>query len=466
MKKINMGIVKNILMVASSNILVLLLGVIISFVLPIFLSIEDYGYWQLYNYYIGFVGLFMFGFTDGMNLRYAGRGIKALNSDLFRFFFKVICILSLFFSIVTMAVVFFTIDDINYRTVYLFVALNIFIFNINGFFIHINQMTLQFNKYSVGNILERVIFVASLIPLYFLDQRNFSVYILVNILCRLCVLFYNYQVTKSIFVKHEDVQYEEIDYRYELIENFKSGMPLTLATIFAILMTSTPRFIVDKTMDIATYGIFSFGNATINLVLQIIVAMSAVFYPTLKTVSVERQKAIFKPINNGLAILCGASFLSYYAVYYLIVFFFPKYSSVLSYLYILFPTIIYQSLNSLVVSNYARVFRLERKYFVNNAIFTLVNLGVTFLVAITTHSLIAILAVSLGIMQLWIISGNNYINKVIGERDHSNSILTLVIVSGFILFNGLLDGYIALGCYLILLAVVIFISWKKDLVKM
>ena len=111
------GFFKNILMVLSSNLIVLGLGVVISFALPLYLSIESYGYWQLYNYYQGFVGLFMFGFSDGMNLRYTGNSLKDLNLSLFQSFLRFTVSFSLVLSLILLAILsFFPSND--YKTIF------------------------------------------------------------------------------------------------------------------------------------------------------------------------------------------------------------------------------------------------------------------------------------------------------------------------------------------------------------
>ena len=64
---------KGIVGVSFTNIISLFISMLISFILPLFLSVEGYGYWQLYVLYAGYVGILAFGFNDGIHLNYAGR---------------------------------------------------------------------------------------------------------------------------------------------------------------------------------------------------------------------------------------------------------------------------------------------------------------------------------------------------------------------------------------------------------
>lgn len=448
-------VLKNLSMVVSSNVIILILGVIISFILPIFLTVENYGYWQLYNYYLGFVGLFMFGFSDGMNLRYAGRSISKLNITLFQKFLKYTSLHSLMISII--GILFLVcIPSGHYRMIYLSIVINIFLFNVNGFFIHLHQMTLRFKEYSIANAMERVLFVLFILPMFYFKTEDITYYISINIICRMCAIIYNvFSLRQLFFTKKTRV----FSLKYEILENFKSGFPLTLASICSMLMTTMARFIVGQLMSIKMYGIFSFGSATINLVIQVILAMSSVFYPTLKTMNFEKNKKVYPILHDALIVFCGLSLLTYYGIYFIIVAFFNKYISVLDYLYLLFPTILFQSINSLIISNFSRILRLERTYFFSNFIFLIINFILTYTAGIITHSTEFILLVSLIGMQLWVLYGEIYLSYYFG--DEANKSLCFVIVIVFILLNLALPIKLSCIFYLLFIIFITFIYVKK-----
>ena len=51
-------------------------------IVPKFLSLEDYGLWQLFLFYYSYIGFFHFGWEDGIYLRYAGNSFETLDSKL------------------------------------------------------------------------------------------------------------------------------------------------------------------------------------------------------------------------------------------------------------------------------------------------------------------------------------------------------------------------------------------------
>lgn len=452
------GFIKNLFMVLSSNLIVLGLGVLISFILPLYLSIENYGYWQLYNYYIGFVGLFMFGFSDGMNLRYSGVKPEELNKNIFKNFLRFTILFSALMAVILFLLA-LCLPNNSYKVIYIFIIINIFLFNVNGFFIHLNQMTFQFKQYSIANSMERILFVIFLIGMFYFGVKDFTLYIVLNIICRILALIYNIYTCKEVVFFSSSYSIKDI--KGDIQENFVSGFPLTIASICSMLMTTMPRFIVGKLMTISSYGIFSFGSTTLNLVIQIIFAMSTVFYPTLKRLNREKSKFLYSKLNNVISILCGISLVTYYFTYPLITFAFKKYIPVLDYLYLLFPTLYYQSMNSLVISNFSRVLRLEKKYFVSNVTFLAINFVISYLVGYYTHSIKAILLVSLFIMQLWILYGQSFINSEFGVKTKDYLGISLVFI--FIILNIIFSYTISFFIYsiIIILVVIYVLKYKK-----
>ncbi|HEM5123380.1 TPA: hypothetical protein U1246_001287 [Streptococcus suis] len=442
---------KNVSMVVSSNLLILVLGVAISFVLPVFLSVEQYGYWQLYNYFIGFVGLFLFGFSDGMNLRYAGLPFHKLDRPLFIAFFRFICYFTGVLTVLALIFLnFFTKD--TYLRIYLLISVNILLFNVNGYFIHLSQMTMRFREYSIANALERILFVLLFIPAFMFNITDFYYFIICNILCRIVVIGYNVYRYKELFTGVKI--FGKISDYSEIKENYIAGFPITMATIFSMLMTTMPRFVMGQIMPIAVYGMFSFGTTSINLVIQIIAAMSSVFYPTLKTLSPQKVKETFPVASDLLTIFCALSFLSYYAIFVIIELFFTKYTPVLEYLHLLFPTIMYQSINSFLIANFSRVLRLERKYFWSNLFFVVINCILTFTAAYSFGNVKIILLVSLLIMQLWVIHGNRFISSHFGM--HSNVFWGALCVSIFIISNEFLDIWLSFLVYFLVVSMIIY----------
>lgn len=72
-------VLNDILKVAASNIIVLFSGVLVGFLLPKIIGITDYGYYKTYTLYATYVGMFHFGISDGIYLKYGGKDYSQLD---------------------------------------------------------------------------------------------------------------------------------------------------------------------------------------------------------------------------------------------------------------------------------------------------------------------------------------------------------------------------------------------------
>ena len=76
-------IIKNFSYTVSSNLVVLAVSSLIVLIIPKYIGIIEYGYWQIYVFYSSYVGFLHFGWSDGIYLRYGGAKYSELNKKLF-----------------------------------------------------------------------------------------------------------------------------------------------------------------------------------------------------------------------------------------------------------------------------------------------------------------------------------------------------------------------------------------------
>ena len=76
-------LIRNISDSVIANLVSLLVGVTVVLLMPKLLGVEEYGYFQLFLFFISYVGFFHFGWADGIILRYAGERWERLNRPRF-----------------------------------------------------------------------------------------------------------------------------------------------------------------------------------------------------------------------------------------------------------------------------------------------------------------------------------------------------------------------------------------------
>ena len=76
----------DIVQVSFSNVIKLFSGVLVGFILPKIVGLTDYGYYKTFTLYATYVGMFHFGMSDGLYLKYGGMSLENLDRDRLRFF--------------------------------------------------------------------------------------------------------------------------------------------------------------------------------------------------------------------------------------------------------------------------------------------------------------------------------------------------------------------------------------------
>lgn len=75
---------KGLFQILMANIISLVIGVGLSFLVPKYLSIESYAAYKTYALYITYAGFFHFGYADGMYLKYGGKRIDEMIDKIWR----------------------------------------------------------------------------------------------------------------------------------------------------------------------------------------------------------------------------------------------------------------------------------------------------------------------------------------------------------------------------------------------
>ena len=78
-----------------ANFITIMVSLAATVILPKFLELEQYGYWQVYLFYTSYVGLMHLGLNDGIYLRYGGESYNKLDYSMFHGQYKILLIVEL-----------------------------------------------------------------------------------------------------------------------------------------------------------------------------------------------------------------------------------------------------------------------------------------------------------------------------------------------------------------------------------
>lgn len=425
--------IKGIFRVSTSNLLSLGLSMITSFILPLFISVEEYGYWQLFVLYNSYVGFFILGFNDGVHLNYATFDYDEKLAKKFntfkRFLLVLTCIESLLLYLIL--ILFFKSSSKEFYMLLIVVA-NLIPTAINGLFTYLNQATMRFNYYAVGTVIDKVLFTIIMLFLICFGIQDSMLYIISFTITRYLVIGYHFCTSRLVFrIKPESF----INMKSEIVANFKNGFPLMIAVILGSSIVVGSRLLVKEKFGIASFGAFSFSIHTIVVASQFIGAIASVFYPILKRYPDKELGNVYVALDKSSSLLSAILLLSYYPIAIIILFLYTKYSEVLSYLMFVYPLFIFQCKSGLLITN---VYKVKNKIFsliIANAIGILLHLVFVFVAYYLFREIKSIAIAVLLSYGIWYYLFQTLIFKREGWRISSALPIDMIIITVFIIVN-------------------------------
>ena len=178
----------NFSFVFGAQVLVLIISVLRALILPKFLSVESFGYWEIYVFYSSYVGIFCLGYNDGIYLKFGECNIEQLPMSDIRSGNRLFC---LFLSIVTaisVAVLYWNVDDSQTVFALCFAAANILILGLTVVYIFVFQITAQFKKYSSFSVLDKIAVLITILLLVIINERNYRYVVIADFAFKAIVL--------------------------------------------------------------------------------------------------------------------------------------------------------------------------------------------------------------------------------------------------------------------------------------
>ena len=333
----------NVIMVVSSNIFTILVALFSGFILPKELSIPDYAYYRVYLLYISYAGFFHFGIVNGIYLKYGNMDLEQIPKKVFRaysFFMllsqaAVVAVLSLLLSGGASAM------EQDKVIAFGFVIINIPLINIKWFYSSINQFTKRFVIDSFVTYLQ-------------------------NILNLVMVMGQNKVLLWGEKARLGDTGIPEL---------IKNGFFLMLSEFVGIIILGIDSMFVDNLFSQTEFAMYSFAVSVISVIFTAISAVSNLVYPYLVRVEEEKYAEYYGLMSDVLSMVSMVSMLAFYAAEFIILRWLEKFIPSLSVVAILFGTVVFRAVITLVCGNYFKVLKLIKEYTWNN----IFAIGISFL---------------------------------------------------------------------------------------
>ena len=422
---------KGIFRVSASNLLSLAISMLTSFVLPYFISVEEYGYWQLFVLYCGYVGFFVLGFNDGIHLNYATESYTGKLAAKFHTFKTFLLILTGLESLFLLAVL--LLYSHNYDKnfwIFFLVILNILPQALIGMFLYLNQATMRYKYYATGCVVDKIVFAALMVVMLSLRTTNSVYYIAAYTISRYCVIGYFAITCREVF---SSVPQPYASVREEVKKNFLAGFPLMIATVLNGSIIVGSRFLVNGKFGIESFSAYSFSIHTLVIASQFIGAITSVFYPILKR-SQDNLAYMYSTLDKSSSLLSAILLLTYYPAVILILLFYQKYTIMLDYLMFVYPLFIFQCKSNLLIVNMYKVKGRIYRLITVTAVAIAIHLIFIFIAYYIFRNVTAIAIATLLAYMVWYYGCQIMIEKT-EEWKYNDLPVDALIVALFVIIN-------------------------------
>lgn len=368
------NILKNISYSLIANLFSLCVSVFMVSFVPKFLSINDYGIWQLFLFYYSYIGFFAFGLEDGIYLRYAGKNFNELDSKTMSGQYYIDLVFQVLISIaVTFYCGFFISDPAKRMALTCAIWLSP-LAHLYGLSSIILQITNRIKNYAVMVFTERFVLFSVVCVLLYLGLNQFKYFYIAQCLSITTIAFIAAYYCRMFLVPRF---YSLSETLCEAWRNIKVGIKLLCANISGMLMIGIVRYGISVGWNVATFGKVSLTLGISNFMMVFINALSVVFFPILKRMDETQRSDTYIKIRAWLSLMLYTALFGYYPLKLILTWWLPKYRDSLVYMTILFPMCFFESKMGLLINTYLKSMRKETLMFA-------INTGCVVLSAITT----------------------------------------------------------------------------------
>lgn len=432
----------------------LVMGVIQSLLVPKLLGVTQYGYWQLFIFYIGYVGFFHLGLNDGVYLINGGKTRGQIDKRLIYSQFVVATafqiVVAIIISIVVMA------SGFGRARVFVLVCSAIFMVvqNAASYVMYVLQAMNETKLSSYSTIVERGVFLIPLALLLFTRTKTFEPYVIAYIFSSVVqVLYCCYQVRefpKSGFMDwHLAIR--------ESIGSVRVGSKLMIANIASGLIVGVCRFAIDARWGIKTFGQLSFALSLLTLYTAFVGQASMVLFPSLKQSKASEIKQFFVHARDALSLIFPVAYALYFPMVLILLLWLPQYAQSMTFFVFVLPICVFDSKMDITCTTMFKVIREEsRLLYINLVTVACSACGVFFGTYILNSVYAAIMSAVIAIVGRSVYS-ERFIARRLGVAETSISRSEILLTLAFVCMAEILPSVLAFAGYCAAYVVYLFV---------
>lgn len=392
-----------------TQVVSLLCNFCISFLVPKFIPELQYSYWQSFVLYIGYAGIFHFGLLDGIMLRYSKYDYIDLDKSIIRSQFLYLVsscgIISIFILFISLFI-----KDQKMKIICCLLAIGINTKNIVSFESYICQATNRIKGYARVILTQRVV-SATLVVLTLVNKGQWFVFFCIaDLLGDLSVIIYSFVKNKEI---HFGTTPSLSETFAEVKKNIGAGIKLMISNLSSIMLTGGVKIVIQQFWGLVVFGKVSFAFNITSMLLSFVNAVSIVVFPTLRRMNQEELPILYQKVRRMISVFLCCALLTYYPCCFFIRQIIPQYSISMNYVGVIFPILIFSSLQNLLINNYLKAYRRESVMLMVNCFTAVVAVSLFLFFSFVFSNLNAVLYVLVLSIALNVFISETILTKVI-----------------------------------------------------
>jgi O-antigen/teichoic acid export membrane protein len=401
-------VARDVATVGSGTAIAAVFNILLVFLIPRLVSIEDFGYWRLFLLYSSYAGLLHMGVLNGALLRWAGRPLEEFHEEigpLLKFLLwqqlAVIlpgCLLAEWLlptpmNLIAIAVLVFSL-----------------VFNAGTELQCALQGARLFRPVAVGIAAPPGLFVVMALLWYLHRAPGFRELILLYCIAWVGVLVYLWMRVRPSWGNLRS------ETAWSLSKTLMAaGWPIVLANGGFGFVQSADRLVVSYALPIKEFAEYSLAASAMFVPAAAILAVSRVFFSHAAALEHEGRSKVYAHASK-LLVLAWSLLLPYYFVLEAFVKrFLPKYIPSLPFAAVMVLGIVFLAGIQILHMSYAYLYSKQRQFLILTVGMLVLSFGVATALAISMKSLLAVAAGQVGVLASWWIINEWNLRKETGQ---------------------------------------------------
>lgn len=383
----------------------------LTFVLPRFLSPYEFGEWQLFQFYVLYLGYITFGYSDGLLLRLAGKPWGSLPHGQVGPGLLFLAVAEVASFLLLSAVLWFVLTESDWRW---FAAACI------GVAFYVPRVTITFLFQATGRaqtvmismLVERAVLLGAAVAFCLHPGLGLPVLALGDIVGKAIGL------TWSLFKARDVISlstFDEVRRAWPaFLGDCRSGMFVVLSNLSALALNGAVRLTIATTLGTVAFGQVSLALQFSTIFLVVVNAVSVALFPNLKAAHESQWPAHFYAMSRVTLPLAMVSLCLALPIGWLLDCWMPGFERAVTLLILLMPVGYFEIKSRGILSVFMKAVRAEKALFVANVISAVVGALACYIAARYLESLTVAACTLVGALWLRSLVVERMLHKRLG----------------------------------------------------